>query len=221
MLGIIGRKIGMTQVFDAEGNIVPVTALQAGPCVVVQVRTPERDGYSAVQLGLLEPFSKSRYTQPLRGHVEKAGVPAVRVLREFRLEEGQEPPGTGAAVRCDVFRVGELVDVRGIGKGKGFQGFVKRHHFKGGAATHGSMFHRAPGSLGGSSYPSRVWPGQRMAGHMGARQVTTQRLEVVQVDPENHILLVKGAVPGARNTIVTVRRSLRQKKVHSEGGGNA
>jgi len=219
MQGIIGRKIEMTQVFDDQGVLVPVTALKAGPCVVTQVKSAERDGYEAVQIGLLEPVSRRNYTKPLKGHVEKAGAPPVRILREFPLGDGEELE-PGAAVRCDQFQVGDLVDVTATSKGKGFAGVIKRHGFSGGRATHGSMFHRAPGSIGAAAYPARVWKGQKMPGRLGGKRVTVQRLEIVKIDPENHIILVKGAVPGGRNSVLTVSLSRRQKK-KAEAGSDA
>jgi large subunit ribosomal protein L3 len=219
MHGIIGRKIEMTQVFDDRGALVPVTAVQAGPCVVTQVKSEETDGYQAVQLGLLEPVSRRRYTKPLKGHVEKAGAPPVRILREFPIEEGDEGLEPGAAVRCDLFEVGDLVDVTATSKGKGFAGVIKRHGFHGGRATHGSMFHRAPGSIGAAAYPARVWKGQKMPGRLGGKRVTVQRLEVVKVDLENHIILVKGAVPGGRNAVITLSRSRRQRNTEAGNDG--
>ncbi len=203
--GLIGRKIGMTQLFSEDGRAVPVTVLRAGPCVVVQRKTTERDGYEAVQLGLVEDRPDRKATKPMRGHFEKAGVPPTRVLREVAIEEGAEA-SPGDTVTCSIFEPGQKVDVIGTSKGRGFQGVVKRHGFGGGRATHGSMFHRAPGSIGASAYPSRVFPGMRMAGHMGSRRVTVKGLEVVQVDPERNLLLVKGAVPGARGSLVVIRR---------------
>lgn len=205
--GIIGKKIGMTQVFRPDGQVVPVTVLKAGPCVVVQRKTPASDGYDAVQLGLVE-FARKR-NKPLAGHLKKAGADGVRYLREFRLRPGMGDPRPGDKVLVDQFKLAEKVDITGISKGRGFAGTVKRHHFGGGDATHGSMFHRAPGSIGASSYPSRVVPGMRMAGHMGDDQVTVRNLEVVEIDLEDNLLLVKGAVPGPNGGYVIVRRAKR------------
>ena len=205
--GIIGKKIGMTQVFRPDGQVVPVTVLKAGPCVVVQRKTPASDGYDAVQLGLVE-FAKKR-NKPIAGHLKKAGADGVRYLREFRLRPGMGDPKPGDKVLVDQFKLAEKVDITGISKGRGFAGNVKRHHFGGGDATHGSMFHRAPGSIGASSYPSRVVPGMRMAGHMGDDQVTVRNLEVVEIDLEDNLLLVKGAVPGPNGGYVIVRRAKR------------
>jgi len=207
--GLIARKRGMTQVFAADGNSVPVTVLEAGPCTVVQVKTRATDGYDALQLGF-EPKRK-KVQKPMAGHFKKAGVGAVRVLREVRLEsvEGYQ---VGQSLTVDLFKPGELVDVTGLRKGRGFQGGIKRHGWTGGEASHGSMFHRAPGSIGASSDPSRVFPGHRLPGRMGAVQVTTPHLEVVRVLPEQHLLVVKGAVPGATGGLVMIRKSLKESK---------
>jgi len=205
--GIIGKKIGMTQVFRPDGQVVPVTVLKAGPCVVVQRKTPSTDGYDAVQLGLVE-FAK-KLNKPAAGHLKKAGADGVKYLRELRLKPGMGDPKPGDKVLVDQFRLAEKVDITGVSKGRGFAGNVKRHHFGGGDGTHGSMFHRAPGSIGSSSYPSRVYPGMRMAGHMGDDQVTVRNLEVVDIDLEDNLLLVKGAVPGPNGGYVIVRRAKR------------
>ncbi len=205
--GIIGKKIGMTQVFRPDGQVVPVTLLKAGPCVVVQRKTPARDGYDAVQLALVEKSRKPN--KPAAGHLKKAGLEGgVRFLREFRLKGGADLK-PGDRVLVDQFKPNEKVDVTGISKGRGFAGVVRRHGFGGGDATHGSMFHRAPGSIGASSYPSRVFPGTRMGGQMGNAQVTVRNLEVIDVDPEDHVLMVKGAVPGPNGGYVIVRRAKR------------
>jgi large subunit ribosomal protein L3 len=205
--GIIGKKIGMTQVFRPDGQVVPVTVLKAGPCVVVQRKTPTTDGYDAVQLGLVE-FAK-KLNKPAAGHVKKAGADGVKYLREFRLKPGMGDPKPGDKVLVDQFQLAQKVDITGVSKGRGFAGTVKRHHFGGGDGTHGSMFHRAPGSIGSSSYPSRVYPGMRMAGHMGDDQVTIRNLEVVDIDLEDNLLLVKGAVPGPNGGYVIVRQAKR------------
>ena len=205
--GIIGKKIGMTQVFRPDGQVVPVTVLKAGPCVVVQRKTPSTDGYDAVQLGLVE-FAK-KLNKPAAGHLKKAGADGVKYLREFLLKPGMGDPKPGDKVLVDQFQLAQKVDITGISKGRGFAGNVKRHHFGGGDGTHGSMFHRAPGSIGSSSYPSRVFPGMRMAGHMGDDQVTVRNLEVVDIDLEDNLLLVKGAVPGPNGGYVIVRRAKR------------
>src|SRR5579884_3348626 len=208
--GILGKKIGMTQVFRPDGQVVPVTVLKAGPCVVVQRKTPATDGYDAVQLGLMEFVKKTSINKPQAGHLKKSGAEGVKFQREFRLEEGANGDlKAGDRVLVDEFKPKEKVDVVGVSKGRGFAGLVKRHHFGGGDATHGSMFHRAPGSIGASSFPSRVLPGMRMAGHMGAGQVTVRNLEVIEVDTEDNVLVVKGAVPGPNGAYVLVRRAKR------------
>ncbi len=208
--GILGKKIGMTQIFRPDGQVVPVTVLKAGPCVVVQRKTPATDGYDAVQLGLMEYAKKSKTTKPLAGHFKKSGAEGVRFQREFRLEGiANGDLKAGDRVLAEEFKPAEKVDVIGISKGKGFAGVVKRHHFRGGDATHGSMFHRAPGSIGSSSFPSRVFPGTRMGGQMGTDRVTVRNLEIIQVDAEDNVILVKGAVPGPNGGYVIVRRAKR------------
>jgi large subunit ribosomal protein L3 len=203
--GIIGKKVGMTQVYAEDGRAIPVTVLEAGPCVVVQRKSKDKDGYSAVQLGLVEKRAPKRVTKPMKGHFEKAGLPPCRVLRELRVAESAEVK-VGDKVSVDLFTPGDSVNVIGTSKGKGFQGVVKRHHFRGGAATHGSMFHRAPGSIGASAFPSRVLKGMRAGGHMGQDRVTMKNLKVVKVDPANNLLVVKGAVPGAGGGYVVIRK---------------
>jgi large subunit ribosomal protein L3 len=207
--GILGKKIGMTQVFLPDGRVVPVTAVQAGPCVVVQRKTKQKDGYEAVQLGLVEFVKESRVKRPMAGHFKKAGVEPVRFLTELRLKGASSEEGldAGARVLASEFLVSEKVDVIGHSKGRGFAGVVKRHKFRGGADTHGSMCHRAPGSIGSSSYPSRVFKGMRMAGRMGNSRVTCRNLEIVEVNADEHIILVRGAVPGPNGGYVIVRRS--------------
>jgi large subunit ribosomal protein L3 len=206
--GILGKKIGMTQVFRPDGQVVPVTVLKAGPCVVVQRKTPATDGYDAVQLGFMEYAKKKGVSKPAAGHLKKSGAEGVRFQREFRLEEGTNGDmKPGDRVLVDEFKPNDIVDVIGISKGRGFAGVVRRHHFRGSDETHGSMFHRAPGSIGASSFPSRVFPGMRMGGHMGTNRVTVRNLEIVQVDAEDNVLLVKGAVPGPNGGYVMVRRA--------------
>jgi large subunit ribosomal protein L3 len=209
--GILGIKLGMTQVFADDGTAVPCTVLQAGPCVVVEKRTKTRDGYEAVQLGLVEFIKPQRVNKPMTGHFKKSGAAPMRFLREVRLEEEGETK-VGDRVLVDSFTPGELVDVSGVSKGKGFQGGVKRWHFRGGDATHGSMFLRAPGSIGASSFPSRVWPGQHAAGHMGNARVTAKNLRVVKVDADENLLLVRGAVPGPNGAYIVIRRSKKARK---------
>jgi large subunit ribosomal protein L3 len=203
--GIIGRKIGMTQVYAEDGRAIPATVIEAGPCVVVQRKSKEKDGYSAVQIGLVERRKVKHVTKPMKGHFDKAGLPPCRVLRELRVEDGAEVK-VGDKVSVAVFIPGDSVQVMGVSKGKGFQGVVKRHHFRGGAATHGSMFHRAPGSIGSSAFPSRVLKGMRAGGHMGQDRVTVRNLEVVRVDAEKNILVVRGSVPGAGGGYLVIRK---------------
>ena len=207
--GILGKKIGMTQVFRPDGQVVPVTLVKAGPCVVVQRKTPATDGYDAVQIGLMEYAKPRQIDKPSTGHLKKAGAEGVKFLREFRLEAGNGDMKPGDRVLAEEFKPNERVDVIGVSKGRGFAGFVKRHHFRGGDASHGSMHHRAPGSIGSSSFPSRVFPGMRMAGQMGSARVTVRNLEIVDVDSEDNVLMVKGAVPGPNGAYVIVRRLQR------------
>jgi large subunit ribosomal protein L3 len=214
--GIIGRKVGMTQVFAADGTVQPATLIKAGPCVVLQAKGAQTDGYEAVQLALVEE-KPVKANKAIAGHYAKAGnVPPTRVRREVKVVAG---PGDNVALKAGdqvlvggVFKDGERVDVIGISRGKGFQGVVKRHNFRGGAATHGSMFHRAPGSIGASSFPSRVVKGMRAAGRMGGDRVTVRNLKIVQVDGDNNLLLVRGAVPGAPGTYIVVRKAVAAKK---------
>jgi large subunit ribosomal protein L3 len=210
--GLIGKKVGMTQLFAADGTVSPATVLRAGPCVVAQVKTATSDGYEAVQLGLVEA-KPTKENKPSAGHFKKAGVPPTRVRRELKVKEGGEAAKPGDIVNVSIFADGERVDVIGTSRGKGFQGVVKRHHFKGGRMSHGSMFHRAPGSIGASSYPSRVVKGMRMGGHMGSDRVTVRNLKVLRVDAENNLILVEGAVPGGPNSIVVIRKAIAAKPV--------
>ncbi len=205
--GILGRKIGMTQVFADNGVVTPATVIKAGPCVVVQRKTVERDGYDAVQLGLVED-APANVNKPIAGHYKKANVPPTKLRREVGVVAGSDGPIEGEQVVASVFADGDTVDVIGVSRGKGFQGVMKRHGFAGGRATHGSMFHRAPGSIGASSYPSRVIKGMRGPGRMGGDRVTVRNLRVLQVDPEQHVLVVKGAVPGAPGGFVVVRKAV-------------
>ena len=207
--GILGKKIGMTQIFRPDGQVVPVTLLKAGPCMVVQRKTATTDGYDAVQLGLMEFVKPQRLNKPATGHLKKAGAEGSKFLRELPVRTGDDDSKPGDKVLVDQFKPKDKGDVIGISKGRGFAGLVKRHHFGGGADTHGSMFHRAPGSIGASSFPSRVLPGMRMAGHMGHARVTVRNLEVIDVDTEDNVLVVKGAVPGPNGGYVVVRRSSR------------
>ncbi|OFW22509.1 MAG: 50S ribosomal protein L3 [Acidobacteria bacterium RIFCSPLOWO2_02_FULL_65_29] len=216
--GIIGRKVGMTQIFDADGTVHPATVIKAGPCVVVQAKTAQNDGYVAVQLGLVEE-TPAKSNKPTAGHYKAANVPPTRVRREVKVATG--PGGaasdvalkSGDQVLVSIFANGDRVDVIGTGRGKGFQGVVRRHHFAGGAATHGSMFHRAPGSIGASSFPSRVIKGMRGAGRMGGGRATIRNLKVLRVDPENHLLVVEGGIPGAPSAYVVVRKAITAKRI--------
>lgn len=205
--GILGVKIGMTQLFEKDGRVIPATVIKAGPCVVVQKKTADREDYNAVQLGLVEFTSPRRVDQSMTGHFKKAKVSPVRFLKELRLTEASEETALGAKILVDQFTESDEVDVTGISKGKGFAGFIKRHNFSGGGASHGSMFHRAPGSIGASAYPSRVLKGTRGAGHMGSSRVTVRNLKVIRVDPEKNLLVVKGAVPGANGGYLIIRRN--------------
>jgi len=204
---ILGRKLGMTQIFAENGDVVPVTVLKAGPCVVTQRKTAGKDGYEAVQLGLVELPGPKHLTKALEGHFKKAGANPVRFLREVRLAPGSGDVKVGDKVLVDRFAVNEYVDVTGVSKGRGFAGVQKRHHFGGGGGSHGSMFHRAPGSIGASAFPSRVLKGVRAAGHMGVDRVTVRNLRVVQVLPDDNTLLVRGAVPGPDGGYVVVRKA--------------
>ena len=205
--GILGIKLGMTQVFAEDGTALPCTVLQAGPCVVTQRRTKDKDGYDAVQLGLVEFIKPQRVTKAMTGHFKKAGVAPMRYVGEVRIEGSNEETKPGDRVLVDGFQVGEYVDVTGVSKGKGFQGGVKRWHYRGGDATHGSMFHRAPGGIGASSFPSRVWKGQHFPGHMGSARQTSKNLRVVRIDPEENLLLVRGAVPGHAGSYIFIRKA--------------
>ena len=205
--GLIGIKVGMTQVFSDDGTVIPVTVIKAGPCVVVQKKLKDQDGYDAVQLGLVEFLRPSRVKKPRQGHFKKAGVPPCRILREFSYEDSEELKVGDQILVNQVFRPEDKVDVLGTSKGRGFAGVVKRHHFRGGAATHGSMFHRAPGSIGASAFPSRVLPGMKAAGHMGNVRVTAQNLSIIRVQDQDNLLLVKGAVPGRSGGYVIVTKA--------------
>ena len=218
--GLIGRKVGMTQVFGDDGNMIPVTVVQLGPCTVVEVRSKATHGYDALQLGF-EP-KKKNVTKAMAGVYKKAGVATpMRVLREIRLQKSEAlaPYSMGQSLTAEIFSPGELVDVVGVTKGKGFQGGVKRHGWAGGDATHGSMFHRAPGSIGASSDPSRVWPGHPLPGRMGGDRRTVLNLPVVRVLAEQNLILLRGAVPGARGGVVLVRKSVKQTKAQQQKQG--
>ncbi|MEJ5227965.1 50S ribosomal protein L3 [Thermodesulfovibrio sp.] len=200
MKAILGRKVGMTQIFDEEGRMVPVTVVEAGPCWVVQVRSKEKDGYEAVQIGFKEAKKEKNIKKPILGIFKKAGIQPCKILKEFKMSGYN----VGDRITVEIFSKGEVVSVAGTSKGKGFQGVMKRHNFRGGPDTHGSMFNRAPGSIGASSFPSRVWKGKRMAGHMGNERVTVKNIKVVDVIPEQNLILLKGAVPGGVNGILEI-----------------
>jgi large subunit ribosomal protein L3 len=212
MKGILGMKVGMTQIFDEQGEVVPVTVIEAGPCFVAQVKTVERDGYTAIQMGIGEAKPKS-LTRPQLQHLQKSNLTPLRHLRELRLQEDEIGHfKEGQQLTADVFEVGEIVDVTGISKGKGFAGVVKRYGFRGGPKTHGqSDRQRAPGSIGACKTPGRVFKGKRMPGRMGGERVTVQGLKVVMVDPERNLIAVRGAVPGARNGLLMVRQGRKTR----------
>jgi large subunit ribosomal protein L3 len=202
MTGILGRKLGMTQIFDEKGRVIPVTVVEAGPCRVVQVKTKEKDGYEAVQVGFDEIKKTKRVNRPMAGHVKKAGVVPCRVLREFPMTE----LNVGDEITVERFQRGDLIDVTGISKGKGFQGVMKRLGFGGGPGSHGSMFNRAPGSIGMSSYPSRVWKNRGMPGRMGNERTTIKNLTVADVKPDQNVILIRGALPGAKGAYLELRK---------------
>ena len=206
MKGLIGKKIGMTQIYDQVGRVIPVTVLEAGPCVVTHIKTADRDGYDAVQMGLVENKPPRNVSKPEQGHLGKNGIAPLRHLREFKLKI-QDDVNVGDQVKVTLFEKSELLTITGTSKGKGFQGVIKRHGFSGGRMTHGSHFKRAPGSIGQCATPSRVFPGKKMPGQMGARKVTVKNLEVVDIIEDKNLLLVKGAVPGSKGGIVTIRTS--------------
>jgi len=200
--GILGRKIGMTHVFAEDGRALPVTVIEAGPCRVTQVKDPEKDGYTAIQLGFDEIKKEKNISKPMAGHFKKANTPPYRLLSEIKMEGFKE----GDTIKVDIFNKGDRVSIIGVSKGKGFQGVMKRFHYHGGPASHGSMFHRAPGSIGSSSFPSRVWKGKGLPGHMGNERVTTRNIEVIDVRKEQNLLVVKGAVPGANGSYLIIRK---------------
>ncbi len=208
MPGILGKKLGMTQIFAEDGVAHPVTVIEAGPCLVVQRKSTDNDGYEAVQIGLVEDRPYKKLSQPLAGHFKKAGVSPVRRLTEFQVDKESELKA-GDPIKADIFEVDDYVDVIGTGKGKGFQGVMKRYGFSGGRATHGSMFHRAPGSVGQASDPSRVFPGTRLPGRMGGKRITTKNLRIVKLDAEKNLLYIKGSVPGPNNGYVAIRKAKR------------
>jgi len=203
--GIIGKKLGMTQVFMEDGRVMPVTVIEAGPCGVVQKKTTAGDGYDAVQIGF-EEMKETKVNKPMKGHFKKAGTAAYRHLSEFRGGDSSDME-PGQTVTVEIFAKGDKVSVSGVSRGKGFQGVIKRHHFKGGGATHGSMFHREPGGIGSSAWPSRVWKNKKLPGRMGNSNVTIQGLEVVEIKGQDNIMMIKGAVPGAPGGIVIINKA--------------
>lgn len=203
--GLIGKKLGMTQVYDENGKVLPVTVVEAGPCVVTQIKSPEKDNYTAVQLGLVEKKTPKKLTKPQLGHLKKNNLAPMKHLREFKAVEGEEV-NVGDQVLVSIFKEKDKVDIVGKSKGKGFQGVIRRHGFGGGRMTHGSHFHRAPGSIGQCATPSRVFPGKKMPGQMGNRRVTVKNLEIVQVIEDQNLVLVKGAIPGAVGCLVTLHK---------------
>jgi len=207
MKALIGKKIGMTQIFDERGRVIPVTAIEVGPCVVAQIKTNETDGYTAVQLGFGD-VKESKLNKPRRGHFAKANMPLKKHLREFRMETVEDYT-LGAELNADVFTAGDKVDVQGITKGKGFQGVIKRHGQSRGPMGHGSMYHRRPGSMGSTTTPGRVFKGKKLPGHMGVQTVTIQNLDVVMVDKDKNVILIKGSVPGAKGAILKVKTSVK------------
>ena len=207
---LIGKKVGMTQIFDENGTVIPVTVIEAGPCVVAQVKTLENDGYEAVQLGFGE-IKEKHLNKPVKGHFAKANVAAKKHLREFRLDS-IEGIKVGDELKADVFAAGEKIDVQGTSKGKGFQGVIKRHGQHRGPMGHGSMYHRRPGSMGATSTPGRVFKGKKLPGHMGSVTVTIQNLDVVRVDMDKNVILVKGSVPGAKGSILKIKSAVKATK---------
>ena len=207
--GLIGKKIGMTQIFNEEGKVIPVTVIEAGPCVVSQVKTEETDGYNSIQLGF-GAIKESKVNKPERGHFTKANIAPARYLREFRVDSIEDVK-VGDEMKADIFMAGDKIDIQGTSKGKGFQGVIKRHGQHRGPMGHGSMYHRRPGSMGSTSTPGRVFKGKKLPGHMGAETVTIQNLEVIKVDLDKNIILVKGSVPGAKGSILKIKSSVKAK----------
>lgn len=206
--GIIGRKVGMTQIFKSDGTVVPVTVVEAGPCVVTQKRTAEKDGYEALQLGFNKILKEKKVNKPMAGHFKKQGVEPYKELKEFHVKNVGEFQ-LGQEIRVDIFTEGDVVDVQGTSIGKGFQGVVKRHGFGGGPATHGSDFHRAPGSIGMCEHPGETMKGKKMPGRMGGKTITTQGLEIVKILTDKNLILIKGAVPGHKNSVLYIKNSTK------------
>ncbi|MFH1287920.1 MAG: 50S ribosomal protein L3 [bacterium] len=211
-LGLLGRKLGMSQVFDKDGKITGVTVIEAGPCYVIRNKTEEKDGYQAVQVGY-KPVKESKLNKPLLGHLKKNGAQPLKYLHEFRLNK-DETTEVGTQLKIDtLFKNGDFVDIAGKSRGKGFAGCVKRYGFKGGKASRGSMFHRAPGSIGANTFPGRVWKGKKLPGHMGDAKVTTIGLYIVNVDADNNLIMVKGSIAGAPGGLIVIQKSKRNKRV--------
>ncbi len=208
MKSMIGRKVGMTQIFTEGGEVVPVSVVEAGPLIVVQKKTIEKDGYSAIQVGF-DTMKEKKANKPLKGHFAKAEVELKEVLQEIKVEDS-EAFEIGQEIKADVFEAGDKIDIIGTSKGKGTQGVVKRHGFATGHQTHGSRFHRSPGGMGAASTPGKVWKGHRMAGRMGNERVTVQNLEVVKVDAEKNLILIKGAIPGPKKGFVTIKQTTKR-----------
>ena len=208
--GLIGKKVGMTQIFDEAGKVIPVTAIEAGPCVVAQVKTEETDGYTAIQLGFGD-VKESKLNRPEKGHFSKVNVTPKKHLREFRVDSVEEVK-VGDELKADVFAAGDKIDIQGTSKGKGFQGVIKRHGQSRGPMGHGSMYHRRPGSMGSTSTPGRVFKGKKLPGHMGRVTVTIQNLDVVRVDMDKNVILVKGSVPGAKGAILKIKSAVKASK---------
>jgi len=204
---IIAKKIGMTQIFAESGEMIPVTVLEAGPCVVTQLKTVENDGYSAIQVGF-DDKKENRVNKPMKGHFDKAGVDYKKVVKEFRLEDADKFE-IGQVIKADMFEIGDKVDVSGISKGKGFQGVIKRHNQSRGPMEHGSRYHRRPGSMGAASYPAKVFKGKNLPGQMGHVNVTVQNLEIIRIDVEQNLILIKGAVPGPKKAILTIKNTVK------------
>ena len=207
--GLIGKKVGMTQIFDESGKVIPVTVIEAGPCVVAQVKTNETDGYNAIQLGFGD-VKEHKVIKPVKGHYTKSNLTPKKHLREFRVDSVEEVK-VGDELKADIFTVGDKIDIQGTSKGKGFQGVIKRHGQSRGPMGHGSMYHRRPGSMGPTSTPGRVFKGKKLPGHMGVQTVTIQNLEVVKVDLDKNVILVKGSVPGAKGAILKIKSSVKAK----------
>ena len=208
--GLIGKKIGMTQIFDGTGKVIPVTAIEVGPCVVAQIKTEETDGYNSIQLGF-GTIKENKVNKPEKGHFTKASIVPTKYLREFRVDS-IENIKVGDELKADIFAVGDKIDVQGTSKGKGFQGVIKRHGQSRGPMGHGSMYHRRPGSMGPTSTPGRVFKGKKLPGHMGMQTVTIQKLEIVNVDLDKNVILVKGSVPGNKGAILKIRNSVKSSK---------